>query len=88
LQDVVIEPLRKGLIPFFDQLKSAALYSGALGAGISGAGPSVFALCKGMAQAEKTAFAMSQAYLETGIAFDIHISAIDTEGVRVLETKL
>lgn len=86
LQDVVIEPLRKGLIPFFDELKSAALHSGALGAGISGAGPSVFALCKGISQAEKTAFAMSQAYLETGIAFDIHISAIDNEGVRIIES--
>jgi homoserine kinase len=85
LQDVVIEPLRKKLIPFFDELKRAALHSGALGAGISGAGPSVFALCRGRDQAEKTAFAMHQAYVETGIEFDMHISAIDPEGVRIME---
>lgn len=85
LQDVVIEPLRKKLIPFFDELKRAALHSGALGAGISGAGPSVFALCRGRDQAEKTAFAMHHAYVETGIEFDIHISAIDSEGVRLME---
>ncbi|MFM2229988.1 MAG: Homoserine kinase [Bacteroidota bacterium] len=85
LHDVIIEPVRKKFIPFFDELKTAALHSGALGAGISGAGPSVFALCRGRNQAEKTAFAMSQAYLETGIEFDMHISAIDSEGVRIME---
>lgn len=82
LKDVIIEPMRKQLIPNFDLVKNSALDSGALGAGISGAGPSIFALCKGQTTAEKVAYAMSNAYLETGIPFDIHISKVNDEGVK------
>lgn len=84
LQDVIIEPLRKKLIPNFDQVKNSALDAGALGAGISGAGPSIFALCKGQTTAEKVAYAMSNSYLDTGIPFDIHISKVNAEGVKIM----
>jgi homoserine kinase len=84
LQDVIIEPMRKQLIPNFDEVKNSALQNGALGAGISGAGPSIFALCKGQEIAEKVAFAMSESYLNTGIEFDMHISKINPEGVKVI----
>ena len=84
LQDVIIEPLRKHLIPNFDEVKNAALQNGALGAGISGAGPSIFALCKGQEIAEKVANAMTQSYQNTAIPFDIHISKINPEGTKVI----
>ena len=84
LQDVIVEPLRKGLIPNFDEVKNAALKNGALGAGISGAGPSIFALCKGQKIAEKVANAMTQSYQNIAIPFDIHISKINPEGTKVL----
>jgi len=82
LEDVIVEPLRKRLIPGFDQTKYAALQNGALGAGISGAGPSIFALCKGEKNAEKVAFAMTEAFMTTGIPSDIHISKINPVGVK------
>jgi homoserine kinase len=82
LNDVIVEPLRKGLIPGFDATKFAAIENGALGAGISGAGPSIFALCKGQEIAEKVAFAMTEAYRATGIPSDIHISKINPIGVK------
>ncbi len=85
LHDSIVEPLRRNLIPGFDATKFAAIQAGALGAGISGAGPSIFALCKGEAKAEKVAFAMSESYLNTGIVFDIHLSKINPEGVRIIE---
>ena len=84
LQDVIIEPMRKQLIPNFDTVKNAALQNGALGAGISGAGPSIFALCKGQNNAEKVAFAMSESYQNTGIEFEIHISKINPNGVCII----
>lgn len=87
LQDVIIEPLRKRLIPDFEEVKNAALQNGALGSGISGAGPSIFALCKGQIFAEKVAYAMSNSYLNTGIAFDIHISKVNDEGVKTITTR-
>src|SRR3546814_1470795 len=42
LHDVLVEPRRAPLIPGFPQVKAAALDHGALGASISGGGPSVF----------------------------------------------
>lgn len=84
LQDVIIEPLRKHLIPNFDAIKNAALQNGALGSGISGAGPSIFALCKGKEAAEKVVLAMKESYINTGIAFDLHVSKINPNGVTVI----
>ena len=84
LKDVLIEPLRKHLIPNFDQVKNTALQNGALGSGISGAGPSIFALCKGQEIAENVAFAMSESYQNTNIEFDNHISKINPIGVKMI----
>jgi homoserine kinase len=81
LQDVVIEPVRSILIPGFNEIKLAALNAGALGGGISGSGPSVFALSKGKDKALKVADAMRHAYEPFGISFDIHISNINEKGV-------
>ena len=63
LQDVVIEPVRSILIPGFDEIKAAALNAGALGCGISGSGPSVFALSKGADKASRS----SSTQLEAGL---------------------
>ncbi|MDR2216576.1 MAG: homoserine kinase [Nevskiaceae bacterium] len=45
LEDVVIEKQRQALIPGFPEVRAAALARGALGCSISGAGPTLFALC-------------------------------------------
>ena len=82
LQDVIVEPLRKGLITNFDKVKNSAMQNGALGSGISGSGPSIFALCKGQEIAEKVAITMTESYKNTGIEFDIHISKINDIGVK------
>ena len=84
LNDVIVEPARKHLIPNFDEVKNAALQNGALGSGISGAGPSIFALCKGQDSANTVAKKMDEAYQNTGIAFDIHISKVNDEGVKAI----
>ena len=56
LVDLLVEPYRKQFIPEFDTHKEAALDAGALAFGISGAGPTVFALCKD----EKVALSCSE----------------------------
>ena len=84
LNDVIVEPARKHLIPNFDNVKNGAMQSGALGSGISGAGPSIFALCKGETSAKTVAQSMSDAYADTGIPFDIHISKVNDEGTKIL----
>jgi len=84
LKDVIIEPMRKHLIPNFDEVKNAALQNGALGAGISGAGPSIFALCKGETSAQKIALAMQENFKNTEIEYDIRISKINDEGTKII----
>ena len=84
LKDVIIEPLRSILIPAFDNVKENALKAGALGCGISGSGPSIFALSKGYDTAEKVATSMKEVYQNTQIDFDIHISPINPKGIRIL----
>ena len=84
LQDEIAEPFRKNFIPNFDKVKNTAIENGALGAGISGAGPSIFALCNGTEIAQKVANAMKESYENTGIPFDIHISKINSEGIKII----
>lgn len=85
LKDVIIEPLRKHLIPNFDDVKNTAIHYGALGAGISGAGPSIFALCKGVEIAQKVSGAMKENYQKIGIEFEVHISKINPNGVTEIK---
>ncbi|KIC00751.1 serine kinase [Flavobacterium sp. JRM] len=84
LHDEIVEPLRSVLIPGFDSIKQAALENGALGSGISGSGPSIFALSRGKETAEKIAKAMSEVYDNIDLPYEIHISQINPDGVRVI----
>jgi len=84
LTDVIIEPMRSILIPEFKKVKTTAIENGALGAGISGSGPSIFALSKGKATAEKVAKAIGKVYQPTGIVFDIHVAGINAKGITII----
>lgn len=81
LQDFIIEPVRKTLIPHFDDLKNESMKVGALGGGISGAGPSVFMFSKDLETAESVKEAMNEVYQKTEIDFNIYISEINKQGV-------
>lgn len=82
LEDAIIEPARKNLIPKFDELKCASLQAGALGGGISGSGPSVFMLSETQETARKVETAMREIYETTAIEFNIYITKINDEGVK------
>lgn len=84
LQDVVAEPYRKNLIPEFDRIKKVALENGALGCGISGSGPSIYTLNKGIETAENVCNAINKVYSKTGIRFDVYVSKVCDEGVKVI----
>ncbi len=88
LTDVVIEPVRAILIPGFRSVKEAALDSGALGCSISGSGPSVFALARGIETAQTAAQAMAAVYRSIGIDCDVHVSGINGDGAIVREANL
>jgi len=87
LQDFVAEPVRSKLIPGFNKLKQACLEVGALGCGISGSGPSIFALSKGEEKALEVSEAMKAVYNKVEIAYDLHISKVNNKGIKILDTK-
>ena len=87
LVDVIAEPYRKKLIPLFDEVKNTSLEVGALGVGISGSGPSIYALSKGKNIAEKVAETMKIVYQKSKIDFNVYTSAINNEGITILDSN-
>jgi homoserine kinase len=86
LVDVVIEKQRKVLIPGFAEVRAAALADGALGCSISGAGPTVFALCLEK-DARAVRNAMVNAFAAHGIATDKWIVAVQSGGAHVVSSE-
>ena len=62
VQDVIVEPARKHMIPGFDKVKNNALNAGAYGVTISGAGPSVIAFTDKKHNANKISNAMKRGF--------------------------
>ncbi len=58
-----------------------------MGAGISGSGPTIFALCKGDEIAEKVLDAIKNNYENTGIEATTFISKVNKEGIKIIEKK-
>ena len=84
LKDEIVEPIRSILIPFFSELDEISKENGALGFGISGSGPSVYALCRGDENAKNVEAAIRKFYSTKEIDFDLHLSGINNSGVRIL----
>jgi homoserine kinase len=85
LVDKVAEPVRAPQIPAFHQVGSAARGAGAVGWGISGSGPSIFALCRSLRQAREVGAAMKKAFHDTvDLEATLHVSPVAREGARVL----
>ena len=86
LEDVVIEPQRKGLIPGFQSVKDAAMTGGALGCSISGAGPTMFAWAE-EPKAETVRAAMVSAFRGEGITCDAWINTIEPVGASIVTPR-
>ena len=85
LCDAVAEPVRAKLVPGFEEVREAALGAGAVGAGLSGSGPSVFGLCRGRGVAERVAGAMADAFRDhAGVESDLVVSSANATGARIL----
>ncbi|AIR60719.1 homoserine kinase [Enterobacter sp. Ap-916] len=83
MKDVIAEPYRAKLLPKFDESRKAVADIGALASGISGSGPTLFALCDNTDTAQRVADWLSQHYLQNQEGF-VHICRLDTAGARVL----
>ena len=84
MNDVIIEPTRSILIPMFEKIKEASISAGALGCGIAGSGPSVFAFSKGEKMAMAVKDIMNEIYRNIDVNFDLYVSKINPKGAKVL----
>ncbi|WP_423147374.1 homoserine kinase [Rubrolithibacter danxiaensis] len=85
MQDVLVEPTRSILIPDFYKMRELALSEGALGFGISGSGPSVFAFAKSEETATKITRTIQTHLAGLNIASKTYVSAVNANGPRILD---
>lgn len=84
MKDVLVEPTRSILIPGFETLRALAMENGAVGFGISGSGPSVFALAKDEVTARKITDAQQKHLTTLNINSNAYVSSVNAEGPRVI----
>lgn len=87
LQDKIAEPIRSAFIPDFEQVREAAVRAGALGCGISGSGPTMFALSTDHATATKVGEVMQLEFLKNNLKSEMYVSKVNQEGARILDEK-
>lgn len=83
LTDHVVEPQRAHLIPGFYEAKEAAVSAGALGCGISGAGPALFALTDNQNTCADTGKAMARVFAAQGIETQVYETKVNERGTEV-----
>jgi homoserine kinase len=86
IQDMIVEQARAHLIPGFSDVKAAALKAGALGASISGAGSTVFAVTTRKTHARSIGQAMQKVFMQHGIYSQTTVSRIDRFGARTVRS--
>ena len=82
ISDVIVTPARTPLIPGAEQVIQSALEMGALGASISGAGPSIFAICRSPQSALEIGAAMSAEFNRAGLDALVLTSPMNCAGAR------
>jgi homoserine kinase len=80
--DLVAEPARSALIPGFAAARAAALAAGALGFGIAGSGPSVFAWTSSIEIGRRVEAGVRRAFQDAGLAADGWVGPLATQGAR------
>lgn len=83
INDVIAEPYRKSLLPGFDQAKNFVKQQGALAFGISGSGPTVFAVTNKLEQAQRIHALLQKHYIQNQDGF-CHICKLDNQGTVAL----
>lgn len=83
LEDKLHQPYRQKLIRGYAAVKESASAAGAYGMVISGAGPSLLALCD-RSNSQKVVTAINSAWQNEGISATVQSLALDPQGARVI----
>lgn len=85
MRDQMIEPHRATLVQGFWEVQSAALAAGALACSLSGAGPALFAWCKGEDTAEAVRAAMVEVFARHAVTAEGWVSLVSAPGAQIEE---
>ena len=85
LTDVIAEPVRSMLIPGFERIKQTAVDNGALGSGISGSGPTIFALSSEEQTAHRVGSAIKEEFNRFKLNSEVFVSRINPKGAVILD---
>jgi homoserine kinase len=83
-KDGVIEPARASLMPRLAEARAAAKRAGALALVISGAGPTLAAVCDQAETAQRVAGAIKMVYDEVGLGSRLHTTRVSHEGASLV----
>ena len=86
LEDKLHQPYRQKLIRGYTAVKEAAIANGAYGMVISGAGPTLLALCD-RSLASEVVTAMTDAWKNEGVSPTVNSLALDSQGARIISNK-
>ena len=86
MSDLLAEPYRMQLIPGFDVIKNSAMDAGAIGCGISGSGPSVFALCKTEHTANQVVKVIQEGFTKIRLHNEGYVSKANAKGTRIVDS--
>lgn len=84
LQDAIAEPVRAKFIPGFEEIKKVAASHGSLGSGISGSGPSIYALSETRDIAQQVGDQIHTIFQKNKIDSEVYVSAISDKGAHVI----
>jgi homoserine kinase len=86
IDDVIVEPARKHLIPGYDEVKRKATKAGALAVTISGAGPSIISFLKSNKDGKEVAEAMVAGFKQAKIE-SMTVICHPSTGAKVVSVK-
>lgn len=81
MKDIIAEPYRNALLPYFLEARKNIKKLGALTCGISGSGPTIFAICDKKKIANNIAYWFNKYYIKNKEGF-VHICRLSKKGVR------
>lgn len=86
IDDQIVEPARKHLIPGYDDIKKNAIKNGALALTISGAGPSVIAILNTKENAQEVIKSIKNGFMKVGVKSNVYLCK-PSNGAKILKVE-
>ncbi|MEX0600514.1 MAG: homoserine kinase, partial [Rhodothermales bacterium] len=87
MEDRLVEPVRAGLVPCYDNVRSAALDAGAFGCALTGSGPAMFAVAGSREDAVSIRDAMVKASRAKGVPSRGIVTYANDDGVAEMAER-